>query len=1460
MSTLDNLRREAKHWLKALRAQDPSARTRLAAAWPDAPDTPTLRDVQQALAREHGFDSWVAFKAAIARRAAPPRPESGQSIAEVAESFIRFACWEHHTHGASDYESHAKSAMRLLALHPEVAGLSLQTAIVCGNVPVVQQLLGADPESARRKAGPRGWEPLLYLCFARLPLPALDQHAVTIAGLLLDRGADPNTYYMAGSAKYSALVGVAGEGEQDAPRSQPYKAALYRRLLQRGADPYDMQVLYNTHFSGDMLWWLQLTYEHDVDRDDVTAWQDPGWKMLDMGGYGPGAYFVLHVAIEKNDLALAEWALAHGADPNVMSSSHPKFTPRFSLYQEAVAWGRESMADLLLRHGATPLAVSVEGELAFVQACVQSDSARIRALAAEHPEYLQSPRALHAVAERDLVDVVRLLLDLGAPVDVEDAARQRPLHLAAGANAVRAAALLIERGAQIDPRETQWGATPLGFAIYGNHREMIRLLAPLTHNVWHLARLGETTRLRQVLHDEPDRAREVSPDGATPLMRLPDDDDRALEVVEILLAHEADASARTRHEGKTAADEARRRGLEGAARRLSSAAPMPPAPLPGPTLRKFESLAKDLVVAFESGEPGAMARLAAQYGGPADWDRVREGVRHYLATVPEAEVPSGYFGLAHARLVIARISGFQNWHHLVAVLGPSGAGRAAPAASGTYAPDLGPGMIQPIEMKAGLRVRLPDGTHVTTSSVWDTLVAARNGNLERVQELVASNAGLVLCDYNYMTPLHLAVREGHFGVVQYLLEEGAGNPKYVTYPYRESLVTVACDRGYDDIARALEAAYAAETRERKEEEGGEIEYERDEDALRFQRLVNVDALSEAEAMLRDRPDLALDEFAFWSEGILSMPANRRHRDMIDLLLRFGARVPAVTKWGAWYYFKHLDIATHLLDHGMSVEHMNCHHTTLLHDMAYTGATDKAARLIDRGADIDAVDEEFRSTPLGLAVRFGKAAMVELLLERGADPNKAGAAWATPLEWARKKGHGEIESMLRAGGASQTTAHRAPARDRSAVDRVTAALWKAVDENDAAALSQLLREHRALIAEHRPGFAHLEAETILARRHSRRGLPVRPTIQALEREAEAEGGGSAGRQAVANAYGAGTWERLSLAVRLVDAIWRDDLKGVQALIDAHPSLLHEDALIRTSSNWGPPMTYAANLGRNRIITWLRAQGAKDIDSAMDRAVLQGQIDTARMLVAMGASPLAPPIMEGPAETLNAEGMAFVVELGVPLTAETAPVAMVLETYARNPLGKHQILELFARHGVQLPDTPPMAVHRGRLDLLEKHRRRDPQLFSRTFTHQQMFPRELGCHDDDISALVGTPLGGSGLLNMCIEYDEMELAAWMIEHGADVNLRAQVDADGFGGHTPLFNCVVCLGGGRARHAEFAKLLLARGADPSVRASLRKALQGSDDDSLHEYHDLTAREWGERFHDRSVVNELALDVLRR
>jgi hypothetical protein len=65
-TSVENLKKEAKRWLKALRAHDPDARARIVRAYPDAPAEPVLRDVQYALAREYGCASWIALTQALA--------------------------------------------------------------------------------------------------------------------------------------------------------------------------------------------------------------------------------------------------------------------------------------------------------------------------------------------------------------------------------------------------------------------------------------------------------------------------------------------------------------------------------------------------------------------------------------------------------------------------------------------------------------------------------------------------------------------------------------------------------------------------------------------------------------------------------------------------------------------------------------------------------------------------------------------------------------------------------------------------------------------------------------------------------------------------------------------------------------------------------------------------------------------------------------------------------------------------------------------------------------------------------------------------------------------------------------------------------------------------------------------------------------------------------------------------
>ena len=324
-------------------------------------------------------------------------------------------------------------------------------------------------------------------------------------------------------------------------------------------------------------------------------------------------------------------------------------------------------------------------------------------------------------------------------------------------------------------------------------------------------------------------------------------------------------------------------------------------------------------------------------------------------------------------------------------------------------------MIQSIEMQRTLPITL-HGAASTTTEVWEMLCACRDGNLERAMDLIAHQPALATCQFNYTPPLHFAVREGHLPLVRALIERGAYDSTYKGYPFGDSLQTMAQDRCHEDVLQALRLAAETPGLNRKWADTGDIDFRQDDEERQFDTAVQDGNQKDVERLLRARPELARNELSSWAEGVLMMPAKKRNRPLLELLMQFGARVPSMSKWGRFYYFVHNDIASFLLERGMSARHVTWQGVTLLHDMAQAGELRRARLLLEHGAEINVVDDEYRSTPLGMAARWGQTKMVRFLLERGADPNMSGASWSTPVAWATLKGHARIAKDLIAAGA------------------------------------------------------------------------------------------------------------------------------------------------------------------------------------------------------------------------------------------------------------------------------------------------------------------------------------------------------------------------------------------------------------------------------------------------------------
>lgn len=114
--------------------------------------------------------------------------------------------------------------------------------------------------------------------------------------------------------------------------------------------------------------------------------------------------------------------------------------------------------------------------------------------------------------------------------------------------------------------------------------------------------------------------------------------------------------------------------------------------------------------------------------------------------------------------------------------------------------------------------------------------------------------------------------------------------------------------------------------------------------------------------------------------------------------------------------------------------------------------------------------------------------------------------------------------------------------------------------------------------------------------------------------------------------------------------------------------------------------------------------------------------------------------------------------------------LIDMYLRGPQFK-ECIKVFVDHGLKFPDKLLLAVLLDDAVTLDAQLEANKDLVNKRYSFMGTF----------------TPLYDVTLLHICAEYNHLNCAGILVKYGADINAKAGLDENGFGGHTPVFHTV-------------------------------------------------------------------------
>ncbi len=319
------------------------------------------------------------------------------------------------------------------------------------------------------------------------------------------------------------------------------------------------------------------------------------------------------------------------------------------------------------------------------------------------------------------------------------------------------------------------------------------------------------------------------------------------------------------------------------------------------------------------------------------------------------------------------------------------------------------------------------GALAAAGATLDLSVACGSGDRARVEKLLEEDPGRARrLDSGRRSPLTYAARSGHLDIVRLLLRHGAdpsrpeelapeGHALWLACARGDAaMVEVLLDHGADPnaapdssnsclgiaVSRAGDAASAIER------------LLRDHGANTPVWSLTTDDLREAiatRAAVAQAPDFAEEVIA------------RNDLPLTDLLLEAdpGAALRlhggSLRRGDPTVSVTSPAVLERLIAAGFDPGRPDWLGRTALHHYAGRGDVPNARLMLEHGADMDAIDDQYHGTPLAWAARKGHEDMVRFLLADGADPGlPRNLLPATPHARARAAGHERIAAVLEDG--------------------------------------------------------------------------------------------------------------------------------------------------------------------------------------------------------------------------------------------------------------------------------------------------------------------------------------------------------------------------------------------------------------------------------------------------------------